>query len=56
MSDFLDCLDGKVREGIKNLISARNPITRREQIAINPGEPVSKETARARIDIAVDDD
>ena len=49
-------VEAKVREGIKNLISARNPISRRETVAPTPAEPVSKQAARAKIDIAVDDD
>ena len=53
--EFCAEVEGKVREGIKNLISARNPITRRDT-APTPAEPVSKATARAKIDIAVDDD
>ena len=54
--EFCAEVEEKVREGIKNLISARNPITRREAAAPIPAEPVSKATARAKIDIAVDDD
>ncbi|MGN1316400.1 MAG: recombinase RecA [Acutalibacteraceae bacterium] len=54
--EFCAEIEAKVREGINNLISARNPISRREQAAPVPVEPVSKETARAKIDIAVDDD
>ena len=54
--EFCAEIEAKVREGINNLISARNPISRREQAVPVPVEPVSKETARAKIDIAVDDD
>lgn len=54
--EFCAEIEGKVREGIQALISARNPLSRREQTAPAPAEPVSKETARAKIDIAVDDD
>ena len=54
--EFCEEVEGKVREGIKNLISARNPISRREAAVPVQVEPVSKATARAKIDIAVDDD
>ena len=54
--EFCAEIEGQVREGIKNLISARNPISRREAAVPTPVEPVSKATARAKIDIAVDDD
>ena len=54
--EFCEEVVGKVREGIKNLISARNPISRREAAVPVQVEPVSKATARAKIDIAVDDD
>ena len=54
--EFCAEIEGKVRESIKNLISARNPISRREPEAVAPSEPVTKEKARAKLDIAVDDD
>ena len=45
-----------MRESIRSLISARNPISRREAAEAAPVEPVTKEKARAKLDIAVDDD
>ena len=55
--EFCAEIEGKVRESIKNVISARNPISRREVApAATPSEPVTKEKARAKIDIAVDDE
>ena len=54
--EFCAEIEGKVRESIQTLISARNPISRREQAAPAPAEDVTKEKARAKIDIAVDDD
>ena len=54
--EFCAEIEGKVRENIQTLISARNPISRREQAAPAPAEDVTKEKARAKIDIAVDDD
>ena len=55
--EFSDEIEAKVREAVKNAISARNPISRREQAVPQPAsEPVSRATARAKIDIAVDDD
>ena len=54
--EFCAELEGKVRESIKNVISARNPISRRETAPAPAAEPVTKEKARAKIDIAVDDD
>ena len=54
--EFCAEIEGKVREGIRNLISARNPISRREPEINAPAEPVTKEKARAKLDIAVDDD
>jgi recombination protein RecA len=52
--EFCDEIEAKVREGIKSAISARNPISRREEGV--PVAPVTKEKARAKLDIAVDDD
>ncbi len=56
--EFCDSVEQKVREGIKTLLSARNPVSRKEVTAAPApaAEPVSKEKARAKIDIAVDDD
>lgn len=54
--EFCDELEAKVRESIKNLISARNPISRRESAPEPAAKPVTKEKARAKIDIAVDDE
>ncbi len=54
--EFCAEIEAQVRKGINNLISARNPISRGTQAAPVLVEPVSKETARAKIDIAVDDD
>ena len=50
-------LDAKVREKLKETISAKNPVARKEPSeAAFAQEPVTKEKARAKIDIAVDDD
>ena len=55
--EFCAEIEGKVRESIQTLISARNPISRREVApTATPSEPVTKEKARAKIDIAVDDE
>lgn len=55
--EFCKELEEKVREGIKALISARNPLTRRAAESAAPvQEPVTKEKARAKIDITVDDE
>ena len=54
--EFCAEIEAKVREGINNLISARNPVFRREVAPAPAAEPVSKDKARAKIDIAVDDD
>mgnify|MGYP003309411126 CR=1 FL=1 len=56
LSEICEEVEAKVREGIKNLISARNPISRREAAVPVQVEPVSKAAARAKIDIAVDDE
>ena len=54
--EFCAEIEGKVREAIRNAISARNPISRREAApSVAAAEPVTKEKARAKIDIAVDD-
>ena len=54
--EFCAEIEGKVREAIRNAISARNPISRRETApSAAAAEPVTKEKARAKIDIAVDD-
>ncbi len=54
--EFCAEVEGKVREAIRNAISARNPISRRETApSAAAAEPVTKEKARAKIDIAVDD-
>ncbi len=50
-------LDAKVREKLKETISAKNPVARKEPSEVSfAQEPVTKEKARAKIDIAVDDD
>ncbi len=55
--EFCDELEAKVRENIKNVISARNPISRKDSVpAQASAKPVTKEKARAKIDIAVDDE
>lgn len=54
--EFCAEIEGKVRDGITALISARNPLTRKEVAPTPAAEPVTKEKARAKIDIAVDDD
>ena len=55
--EFCAEIEAKVRESIKNIISARNPVSRREPEVVAPAaEPVSKEKAKAKLDIAVDDD
>lgn len=54
--DFCAELEAQVREGIRSLISARSSVSGRKNAAPVQSEPVSKEAARAKIDIAVDDD
>ena len=54
--EFCAELEEKVREGIRNLISARNPISRRETVPAKAAEPITKAKAKAKLDIAVDDD
>ncbi len=54
--EFCAEIESKVREGIKELISARKPLTRKDVTPVPAAEPVTKEKARAKIDIAVDDD
>ena len=54
--EFCAEIEAKVRESIKELISARNPISRKDTAPTPAAEPVSKGRARATIDIAVDDD
>ena len=55
-AEFCAELEAKVREGIRNLISARNPISRRETVPEKAAEPITKAKAKAKLDIAVDDD
>ena len=54
--EFCAEIEEKVREQIKEVISARNPVSRRESADVPASAPVSRETARAKIDITVDDD
>ena len=54
--EFCAELEEKVREGIRNLSSARNPISRRETVPAKAAEPITKAKAKAKLDIAVDDD
>jgi recombination protein RecA len=56
--EFCEDLEKQVRESVKAAISAKNPVTRREPqtIPVAAAEGVTKEKARAKIDIAVDDE
>ena len=53
--EFADDIEKQVREKLKEMMSARNPIARAAAPA-PASEPVTKEKARAKIDIAVDED
>ena len=53
--EFADDIEKQVREKLKEMMSAKNPIARAATPA-PASEPVTKEKARAKIDIAVDDD
>ncbi|MBO7179308.1 MAG: recombinase RecA [Clostridia bacterium] len=52
--EFADAIEAQVREKLKEMMSAKNPVAR--AAAPQPAsEPVTKDKARAKIDIAVDD-
>ncbi len=55
--EFSDDIEQQVRAKLKETLSARNPVTRTASgtSAQIPQEPVTKDKARAKIDIAVDD-
>ncbi len=55
--EFSDDIEQQVRAKLKETLSAKNPVTRNAaQVAAEvPSEPVTKDKARAKIDIAVDD-
>ncbi len=52
--EFANAIEEQVREKLKEMMSAKNPIARAATPA-PAAEPVSKDKARAKIDIAVDD-
>lgn len=52
--EFSNDIEAQVRAKLKETLSARNPVTRNSQPE-KPAEPVTKDAARAIIDIAVDD-
>lgn len=52
-------IEEKTRAKLKELMSAKNPVARKTEEAsdfVTESEPVTKDKARAKIDIAVDDD
>ena len=51
--EFANAIEEQVREKLKEMMSAKNPIARATPAPA--AEPVSKDKARAKIDIAVDD-
>jgi recombination protein RecA len=53
--EFAADIEAQVREKLKEMMSAKNPIARAAAPA-PASEPVTKEKARAKIDIAVDED
>lgn len=54
--EFCDDIETQVREGIQTIISAKKGGAQAAATAPTPSEAVTKEKARAKIDIAVDDD
>ena len=52
--EFAEIIETQVREKLKEMMSAKNPIARAAAPA-PASEPVTKDKARAKIDIAVDD-
>lgn len=55
--EFTAEVEGKVRERLSEMLSAKNPVSRNTSPAAEiSAEPVTKDAARAKIDIAVDDD
>ena len=52
--EFADAIEAQVREKLKEMMSAKNPVARAATPA-PASEPVTKDKARAKIDIAVDD-
>ncbi len=52
--DFAADIEAQVREKLKEIMSAKNPVAR-AAAPVPSSEPVTKDKARAKIDIAVDD-
>jgi recombination protein RecA len=52
--EFAADIEAQVREKLKEIMSAKNPVARAAAPA-PASEPVTKDKARAKIDIAVDD-
>ena len=52
--EFAEAIETQVREKLKEMMSAKNPIAR-AAAPVPASEPVTKDKARAKIDIAVDD-
>ena len=52
--EFAADIETQVREKLKEIMSAKNPVAR-AAAPVPSSEPVTKDKARAKIDIAVDD-